>query len=182
MEMLVPSLNDKEIAILHACIEVDAVTIEVFLQIPYQDIGLLRLQTPTTVILQQIAFETDEVATQGQIVVGKFNAYACGFQRTTTLIDEMLVIAKNTAVGDLTAWMESVGNRLQHTTAPIACKEVEIWRVGILQEGLSAQFLNRPVGHTIGEDDEMLRRPTPTPDLPKKGGSRMVCFFDTIFH
>ena len=150
MDVLVSSLNDEEVTILHACVEVDTFAIEMLFEVLYQDVGLLRFQTSTAVILQQVALETDEVATQRQIVIGKFYADACGLQWSTTLIDKMLVIAEDAAVGDLTARMESVGDSLQHATTPITCQKVEMRRIGILQESISTQLLDRPVGHAIG--------------------------------
>ena len=128
----------------------DTVAIEMLFEILYQDVGFLRLQTSTAVILQQVAFETNEVATQRQIVVGKFDTNACGLQWPTTFIDKMLVIAEDAAVSNFTARMESVGDSLQHATTPITCQKIEMRRVGILQKGLSSQLLNRPIGHAVG--------------------------------
>ena len=153
--MLVASLDNKEVAILHTSIEMHALGTEFLLKVFYQYIGILCLQTATRVVAQQVAIQRDKVATQSKIIVLKFHANAGGLQGATTLVDQMLVITKDAAIGHLAAGMEAICHGAQKATSAHACQTVEIGRMGMLEEGLSTQCLVVPVGHAIAKDYDM---------------------------
>ena len=150
MDVFVASFYDQKIAILHSCVEVNALVVEMLTQILYQNVGFLCLQTAARVILQEVAFKTYEIAAQSQIVVGKLHTNAGSLQRTASFIHQVLVVAKDAAVGNLTTRMKAIGHSLKHSTTTIASKKVEMWSIGILQEGLASQCLNRPICHSVG--------------------------------
>ena len=158
MDVLVAALHDQQVAILDAGVEVDAVGVEMLFQVINQDVALLRLQASARVILQQVALEAHKVATQCQVIVGQGYAYAGSLQGAPSLVDEVLVVAQDAAVGHFAARMESVGDGLEHATTAIAGQEVEVWRIGILQEGLSSQLLDRPVGHAVSKYNQMFHQ------------------------
>ena len=158
MDVLVAALHDQQVAILDAGVEVDAVGVEMLFQVIDQDVALLRLQASARVILQQVALEAHKVATQCQVVVGQGYAYAGSLQGAPSLVDEVLVVAQDAAVGHFAARMETVGDGLEHATTAIAGQEVEVWRIGILQEGFSSQLLDRPVGHAVSKYNQMFHQ------------------------
>ena len=175
-QVLVASLDDKEVAILHTGIEMHALGTEFLLKVFYEYVGILCLQTATGVVAQQVAIQGDEVATQGKVVVSEFHANAGGLQRATTLVDQMLVITKDAAIGHLATGMEAICHGAQKATSAHACQTVEIGRMGMLEEGLSTQCLVVPVGHAIAKDNDMFHilkdRPSPLP--LHKGGEYIV--------
>ena len=150
MDVLVTTLDDKEVTVLHSCVEVNAVGVEMFLQVFYQDVRFLRFQPTTGMVLQEVAFEADKVAAQGKVIVSQLHANAGSLQRSASFINKMLVVAEYAAVGHLATGMEAIGHGLQHTAASIASQEIGVWSVGILQKGLPSQCFNRPVGHAVG--------------------------------
>ena len=156
MDVLVTALDNQQVAILDAGVDVYALRVEVLLQVLYQDVRLLRLQSAAGVVLQQRAIEADEVAAQGQVVVGQGHPDAGSLQGATALVDLVLVVAQDAAVGHLAARVEAVGHGLQHAAPAVAGQKIEVRRVGILQEGLASQGFDGPVGHAVAEYNEML--------------------------
>jgi len=156
MDVLVTALDDQEVAILDASVEVHTVRVEVLLQVLYQNVRLLRLQATAGVVLQQRTIEADEVAAQGQVIVGQGHPDAGSLQGAAALVDLVLVVAQDAAVGHLAARVEADGHGLQHAAPAVAGQEVEVRRVGILQEGFSSKGFDGPVGHAVAEYNEML--------------------------
>lgn len=131
--MLVAALDYQEMPILHSCIEMYAVIAQVLLQITYQHVTLFRLKPSAGMILQQVTFQTNQIATHSQVVRCQFHTYAGCFQRATPFVHNMLVISQYTAVGHLATGMESIGHRLQQSIASVTCKKIKAGSIGILQ-------------------------------------------------
>lgn len=128
---------------------------EFLLKVLYEYVGILCLQTTTRVVAQQVAIQGDEVATQGEVVVSEIHANAGGLQRTTTLVDQMLVITKDATIGHLATGMEAICHGAQKATSAHACQTVEIRCMSMLKQGLSTQCLVVPIGHAIAKDYNM---------------------------
>ena len=153
LDVLVAAFNDQEVAVLHAGVKVDAVVGQVLVQEFDEHVALLGFEATAGVVLQNVALDAYEVAAQRQVARLQFHADAGGLQRAAPLIDEVLVVAKDAAVGDLAAGMEAVGYGLQQAVAPVARQPVHSGRVGILQEGLTAQRWHMPIGHAVAQND-----------------------------
>ena len=93
--MLIPSFNDQQMPVLDASIEVNSLRTKLFLKEANQYIAFFRLESATRMVLQEVAIEAYQVATQSQIIFMKFHANACRFERSTTFIDKTLVVTEN---------------------------------------------------------------------------------------
>ena len=131
-------------------------------------------------VLERLALDADEVAAQRQVIGRQLDAYGSGLQRATPLIDDVLVVTKDAAVGHFGARMEAIGHSLQTATSSMARQPIHSGRIGILEESLTAKRGYMPIGHTVAKNDEMADRPTPIP--PWQGGSRMYLSVKNIIH
>ena len=109
----------------------------------------------STETVPNAAFKIDGEETYGI----QFHPDAGGFERSPALIYQSLVVAEYAAVCHLATRVESVGYRPEQSVAPHPGKCVEVWRVGILQEGLSAKFIVPPVGHAVTEYNNVFHNP-----------------------
>ena len=91
-----------------------------FVEVAYEDVGFVRLKTPTGVVLEHVAFETYEVAPQGEVALLELDSDAGCFERAATLVHDMLVIAEYAAVCNLAAWVKTVGYGLQQPVTPLS--------------------------------------------------------------
>ena len=62
--MLVAAFDDQQMAVLYACVEVYSVRTKLFLKEAYQNVSLFRFKPAARVILQQAAFEANQIAAQ----------------------------------------------------------------------------------------------------------------------
>ena len=113
MQMLVAALDDQQVPILNACIEVEALRAKLFLKEANQHVAFFRLKPSAGMVLQEIAFETNQVATKGKVVFSEFHTDACCLKRSSAFIDKVLVITEDAGVGNLATGMEAVGNGLE---------------------------------------------------------------------
>ena len=155
MQVLVATLYNKQVAVLHSGVEVHALVAQFLLQVLYEYVGILRFQTTAGMVAQEVAVQGYEVATQGKVVVGQFHAYACRLQGATALIDNMLVVTEDAAVCHLATGVESVGHGTEQAASSHACQSVGIGGVGMLKQGFSTQCFIVPVGHAVAKYDDM---------------------------
>jgi hypothetical protein len=132
-----------------------AVVAKFLLQVLYEYVGILRLQTAAGMVAKEVAIQGYEVAAQGKVVVGQFHTYACRLQRPTALVDNMLIVTQDAAIGNLAARVEAIGHGAEKSASAHACQAIGIGSVGMLEEGLATQSLVVPVGHAIAKDYNM---------------------------
>ena len=158
MQMLVAAFDNQQVPILNACIEVDTLRAKLFLKEANQHVAFFRLKPSAGMVLQEIAFEANQVAAKGKVVFSKFHTDACCLERSSAFIDKVLVVAEDAGVGNLASGMEAVGNGLKQAVASVLCQPVEMRCVGILEQCLALQLVARPVGHAVAKNDEMLQK------------------------
>ena len=94
-KILVATFYDQEMPVLNACIEMNFVRAKIFLKETNQYITFFRLKPAARVVLQEVAFEANQIATQSKVVFLQFHTDACRFKWSTTLIDKVLVVTKD---------------------------------------------------------------------------------------
>ena len=94
-KMLVASFDNQQMPVLYACIEVNSLRAKLLLKEAHQHISLFRFKPSTRMILQEVAFEANQIATQSQVIFRKFYANARCLKRSATFIDKVLVVAEN---------------------------------------------------------------------------------------
>ena len=85
-------------AVLHACIEMDAVVGEMFVEVTDEYVAFLCLQASAGMVLDDVAFDAHEVAAHGEVAGLQLHADAGSLQRSAAFVHEVLVVAENTAV------------------------------------------------------------------------------------
>ena len=157
-EVLVATADDEEVTVLDAGVETDTATIvgiagEVFVEIVNEGCCLFGIEAPAGVVLQDVAFDADEVAAEGEVAGLEFHTDGSSLEGATPLVDEVLVIAEDAAVGNFAAGMKAIRHRLQEATAAVGCKPVHGRSIGVLKECLSSEGRHVPVGHAVAKDD-----------------------------
>ena len=159
-EVFVAAADDEEMAVLDAGVEADTAAVlgvggEVLVEEVDEGGGFFGLEPAAGMILQNVAFNADEVAAQGEIVGLEFYTNGSGLEGTAAFVNEVLVVAEDAAVGDFAARMETVGDGLQQSAATVGREPVHGRCVGVLEEGLASKSGHVPVGHTVAKDDEV---------------------------
>ena len=155
-DALVASLDDQQVPVLDAGIEMNPLAAEFLLKETDEDIALFRAQVAGRVVFDFSVFEANQVAADGHIPVFEGNADAGGLERSSSFEDLVLVVAEDGGVGHFAAGMHVIGNRLEQAAASHAGEGIHIRSVCRLQEGLSAQPLVGPVGHAVSYGDNVL--------------------------
>ena len=158
LHSFVTSLDDQEVTVLHSCIEMDAVCGQVLVEKVDELVSLLRFEASTGVVLQDVAFDADEVATQGKVARLQFDTNAGGFEWAAPFVDPMLVVAEDATVSHFRTGMEAFGNGFQKSASTLCGQPVHCRRVGILEQCLALQLVTRPVGHAVAKNNEMLQK------------------------
>ena len=102
-------------------------------------------------VLELVAFEAYEVAPQGEVALLEFYSDAGCFERSATLVYDVLVIAEYAAVCYLAAGVKTVGYGLQQPVTPLSGDAVKVGCGGILQEGHSSEGFVVPVCHAVAQ-------------------------------
>ena len=147
--MLVATLNDQQMTVLYATIELHTLCSKMLVEVVNQHPCILCLQVAPIVRDDVSVLQRDDVATDGHIVGSQVHTDAGSLQWATAFIHLILVITENAAVRHLTARMEPVLHRLQHAATSHLCQLVHVGYVGILQQRLISQRLHRPVSHSV---------------------------------
>ena len=103
----------------------------------------------TVMILNLSVGKGDDITSDGHVVGAHLIADACRFKRSPTLIHLVEVVAKNGCVGNLRAWLITVGHCDQTAAATFLCQHVHIWSVGILQQCFAAEAIHCVIGHSV---------------------------------
>ena len=135
--------------VLHTTIEPHPIIGKMLVEVVNQHCAILRLEVATIVCDDVPVFQRDDVAANRHVVRCQFHTDAGSLQWSSTLIHLILVITKNAAVRHLTARMETVLHRLQHTTTSLLSQHVHVGRIGILQQRFISQRLHRPISHSV---------------------------------
>ena len=125
------------------------------LQIVDEDTCLVRGDMPGGMVFQQISFDADKIAPHGQVTRLELDPHAGSLEHAPPLVDLTEVIAQDGHVGHLAPRVESLRHRPEHPATPAACQRVHVRRMGMLQQGVSAQRIDRPVGHAVAQDDDV---------------------------
>ena len=177
-EVLVATADDEEVTVLDTCVETDTASVvgiagEVLVEIINEGCSLFGIEASAGVVLQDVAFDADEVAAEGEVARLEFHTDGSSLEGATSLVDEMLVVAEDAAVGNFAAGMKAIRHRLQESTAAVGCKPVHSRSIGVLKEGLSSEGRHVPVGHAVAKDYEMLDgSPSPGPSPVWEGRRR----------
>ena len=166
--VLVASTDYEEVTVLHTCIEVYAFVGQMLVEKAYELVALLSLKASAGVVLEDVAFDANEITTHGEVSGLQLHPYAGGFERAAAFIDKMLVVAEDAAIGHFGTRMEAVGYGLEHTAAAVFGEPVHGGCGGMLEEGLAIKRRNVPVGHAVAKDDEVAMDPPPA--LPQREG------------
>ena len=145
----------QQMTILHTGIEMNTVGAQFFIQETNQFIGFLGRDMPGRMVLQNISFHTYDVTPHGHVPFLKVYSDTSSFQHPTAFVNLGQVISHYRHIGHLTPRMKSVGYGLQHTRTSHACQFVHIRSLCILQQGLSSQRRNSPVGHAVAQYNKM---------------------------
>ena len=148
-DVLRTALDDQQVAVLDARDELHPVGTQFLVQVLYQLVGILRLQVTSVVRDDAAVFERDDVAPDGEVVVGHFIAYAGGLQWSAAFVYLVQVVSHDGRIGHLASRGEPFGNGNQPSRAALARQHVHIGLVGVLQERLSPESFNGMVGHSV---------------------------------
>ena len=158
--VLVAALDDEQVAVLYAGDETDTLAAQlpvdglgqVLIEIINEHAGILCLQVAAVVGQYLVVLQRDDVAAQGQVVVGHLVADGCCLKGAAPFVDLVEVVAQNGRVGHLRAWLEAVGYGSQASGASHPGQHVHIGCLGILQQRPSSQALHTVVGHAVTKD------------------------------
>ena len=128
LDALVAAADDEQVAVLHAGVEVDAVIAQFGLQVSYQHVGLWGGDVSGGVVLQQVAFQTDQVAAHGHLARPEVDADAGGFEDAAAFVHFREVVAHDGHVGHLAAGVEACGHGDEPACSPHACQQVHVGR------------------------------------------------------
>lgn len=177
-EVLVATADDEEVTVLDTGVETDTASVvgiagELFVEIINEGCGFFGLEAAARVVLQNVAFDADEVAAEGEVAGLEFHTDGSCLEGASAFVDEVLVVAEDAAVGDFAAGMKAIRHRFQESTAAVGCKPVHGGSISVLKEGLSSEGRHVPVGHAVAKDDEVLdRSPSPSPSPVWEGRRR----------
>ena len=140
-EVLVATADDEEVAVLDAGVETDTASVvgiagEVLVEVVDEGRCLLGFEASAGVVLEDVALDAHEVTTQGEVAGLEFYSDGRSLEWPAPLIDEVLVVAEDAAVGDLGTGVEAIGYGLQQPATSVGCQPVHGWSGGVLEEGL----------------------------------------------
>ena len=118
--------------------------------------GILRLEVTAIMRDNLTVLECDNIATDGEVIISHLIAYRCGFQRSSSLVHLVQVIAEDGGVGNLAARRKTLGNGNQTATTACLCQAVHVFRTCILQKRLATKAVDLMVGHAVAQNDNML--------------------------
>ena len=99
--MLVAAVDDEEVAILHAGVEMHAVVGQMLVEETDEHVALLGLEAAAGVVLEYVALDAHKVAAKRKVAGLQFHADAGGFEWAAALVDKVLVLAEDAAAGYL---------------------------------------------------------------------------------
>ena len=156
-DVLRTALDDQQVAILNACDEFDALATltfvdglgEVLVQVINEHAGIVRFQI-TAIMRDNLAvLERDDIAADGEVVVGHFVANRGSLEWTAAFVHLIQIVTKNGGIGHLRAWRKPFGHGHQSSTAAFAGQLVHHGFMGILQQGLPTETLDGKICHAI---------------------------------
>ena len=148
-DMLVTSLDDQQVAVLYTSNESHPVTAQVFIQIFNEDAGIICFQISPIMGDNLSILQSDDITTDGKVIISHLIAYRSSFQRTASLIYLVKVIAENGSVGNLRTGREALGYSDQPPGTTFLCQLLHVLWTGILQQGLITQSGDRMVCHAV---------------------------------
>ena len=149
INLLVASLDDQQMAILHTRMKLHPLIAEMLLQVFHQDIGILGRDMTCRMVFQDVAFNAHDVASHRHITRLKLHPNTGGLQRATALVHLREVIAHHGHIGYLASRMKAIGHGDKFPRPTLACQHIHIRSMRVLQKGLITQGGGWPIGHTI---------------------------------
>ena len=162
--MLVATTDNEQMAILDACDEKYSVApivfhdvgvvAEVLIQEFNQLVAVLSLKVATIMSNDDAIVHGNDIAAQGEVARLHFVADGGCFQRSPTFIDDVEVVAEDSRVGYLRTRQISFGHSNQSAAATLACQQIHIGSMCVLQKGFSPERLYSMVGHAVTQNND----------------------------
>ena len=157
--IFVSALDDQKVSILDSGDEFHYAGIlagKLLVEVLDEHVGVFCFQVTAVVGHDDSIVHVDDVAAQSEVVRTHLVADACSFERSASLVNLVLVVSHDRAVGNLRSRMKSVGYGYQSSSLSFLCQHVHIRFVGVLQESLASQSFYSVVGHAVAKYDNML--------------------------
>ena len=140
---------------MYACDEAHAVVAQVLVERGHQLPGIVGGEMSAMMVLDASVRKADDVAADGHVVGAHLISDGGRLEWSAALVHLVQVVAHDGGVGHLAAWRESFGHGHQTAGASFPGEHVDVWGVGILQRGLSAEPVDGMVGHAVAKNDDV---------------------------
>lgn len=158
VELLVSAFHHQQMAVLHPGMKPHPVVPQFLLKVLNQHIRLFCCDMPCRMILQDISFRTNQIATHCHLARLQIDTDAGSLEWSAPFVYFRKIVSQDRHIGYFTSRMEPVGYGYQPSVPSHTGQFIHIRRFCILQERLVSQRLYSPVGHSVTQYDDVFHK------------------------